>query len=101
MLQAKDAEKRWGGRADEISWKLEKTRLQETLREKTDEITRLEKSKLAQKLDIEHLRTEVTKPSLDLNYERQSGDYFTWHRSLPIHSLLDIMATVSATLVSE
>ena len=56
----KEAEKRWGGRSEELSWKLEKSRLQESLREKNGEIDRLEKSKLSQKKDIEDIRKEVS-----------------------------------------
>ena len=58
--QAKEAEKRWGGRAEEFSWKLEKTRLQESLREKNEEINRLEKTKLSLKKDIENIMKEVS-----------------------------------------
>ena len=47
-------------RAEESSWRLEKTRLNQTLREKNEEIDRLEKSKLAQKQDIEDIRKEVS-----------------------------------------
>ncbi|KAF0295811.1 Protein SOGA3 [Amphibalanus amphitrite] len=57
--RAKEAEKRWGVRAEETSWKLEKMRLQESLREKNEEIDKLEKSKLSQKQDIEDIRKDM------------------------------------------
>ena len=73
LCQVKEAEKRWGGRAEELSWKLEKTRLQESLREKNDEIDRLEKSKLAQKKDIEDIRKEVSAPTNHVQLLKRTG----------------------------
>ncbi|XP_037080815.1 cingulin-like isoform X2 [Pollicipes pollicipes] len=56
--KVREAEKRWG-RAEEISWKLERSRLQDTLRNMTDDVQRLEKAELSLKCEIKAIKKEA------------------------------------------